>query len=144
MIITVSQLTKEYVCLLRSYLGITQESLRIYLGFTQDSLRFTQESLRYHLGITQDYLWLTQNVLILLRLYLDFTYPTYDFLRIYLACTSSSSGNRGTIMTHYDIFNILYPLWHYYDTIIAIITFTKVGLLLHIMTKSWKTLLFHL
>ena len=47
-------------------------------------------------------------------------------------------------MTHYDIFNILYPLWHYYDTIIAIITFTKVGLLLHIMTKSGKTLLFHL
>ncbi len=55
-----------------------------------------------------------------------------------------SSANRGTIMTHYDIFNILYPLWHYYDTIIAIITFTKVGLLLHIMTKSGITLLFHL
>ena len=55
-----------------------------------------------------------------------------------------SSANRGTIMTHYDSFNILYPLWHYYDTIIAIITFTKVGPLLHIMTKSGKTLLFHL
>jgi hypothetical protein len=35
-------------------------------------------------------------------------------------------------------------LWHYYDTIITLMTFTKVRLLWHIMAKARKSLLLHL
>ena len=67
---------------------------------------------------------------------------------------SIPSANRGTIMTHYGIFNILYLwllgwpwlllVWHYYCQ--CHYRFSKVWLfkLLHIVTNSRETLLFHL
>jgi hypothetical protein len=42
-----------------------------------------------------------------------------------------------------DLLMLLLPLWQF-DTIITLMTFTKVRLLWHIMTKAWKRPLLHL
>ena len=70
---------------------------------------------------------------------------TRRYEKLYKKVQGGSHQQTGVLLWHhYDIWNKLCPLWHYYDTIITLITFTKVWLLLHIMTKSRKTLLLHL
>ncbi len=63
--------------------------------------------------------------------------PKYNVL-----CLHQQTGVL--LWQHYDIWNKLCPLWHCYDTNLKLITYTKVWLLLNIMTKSRKTLLLHL
>ena len=81
LIITVTQITQEQFCLLRIYLGFTQDLLRKYLGFTQKALRTYLETDLDYLGTTQDLLSFNlDNLGKLLTLLINLLRMTYNLL----------------------------------------------------------------